>query len=191
MVEICIKDKCIEIGKDLFDKALEIRKEMEKRGDLRTKWFIRLMAAEFASVGTGGSTSFSIVDTTGTSRSQSVKFSYSYVGSFFNANFCDNRLYISLGSGSTSPTIDDYKLDDKFAEAVSSISVDDDNGIIRLYATFTFSGDVTIAEVGLEWSGTVAGGNVCGRFLVDRTVLPSPVSVPANMPIIVTYRILV
>jgi hypothetical protein len=191
MVEICIKDKCIEIGKDLFGKALEIRKEMEKRGDLRTRWFIRLMVAEFTSVGVSGTTSFSIVDTTGTSRAPIVKFSYSTINEFFNTYACDNRLYISLGSSDTPPTIDDNKLGNKFADAVAGIAVDEGNGIIRLYATFTFSSDVTIAEVGLEWSGNVAGTGTCGRFLVDRTVLPSPVSVPANTPIIVTYRILV
>jgi len=191
MVEICIKDKCITIGEDLFEKALEIRKEMEKRGDLRTRWFIRFMAGLFTSVGTTGTTSFSFTDTTGTSRTQQVKFAATAGTTFLNTTSCENRLYIALGTSSTPSTIDDYKLGNKIAEAVSSIVVDDANGIIRLYATFTFSTDVTINEVGLEWSGAVYGTSTCGRFLVDRTVLSSPVSVPANTPIIVTYKILV
>jgi len=191
MVEICIKDKCIEIGKDLFEKALEIRKEMEKRGDLRTRWFIRFMVALFTNASIGGYTTFNFTDTVGTGRSQGVKVGSSGVASFICTYSCENRLYISLGSSSTTPTIDDYKLGNKIAEAVSSIVVDEANGIIRLYATFTFSTSVTIAEVGLEWSGTVSSTSTCGRFLVDRTVLPSPVSVSANTPIIVTYKILV
>jgi hypothetical protein len=191
MIEICIKDKCIEIGKDLFDKALEIRKEMEKKGDLRTRWFIRFMAGLFTSVGVGGNASFSFVDTSGSSRSQYVKFGGVSVGMFFCTYSCENKLYISLGNSSTLPTLDDYKLGSKISDAVSSIIVDDVNGIIRLYATFVFSTNVTIAEVGLEWSGPVFQASTCGRFLVDRTVLPSPISVPANTPIIVTYKILV
>ena len=191
MVEICIKDKCIEIGKDLFEKALEIRKEMEKRGDLRTRWFIRFMAGLFTGIGKTGTASFSFTDTTGTSRTQGIKSNFGSSSSFLNAGNCENRLYIALGTSSTPSTIDDYKLGSKFAEAVSSIVVDDANGIIRLYATFTFSTDVTINEVGLEWSGTVSSYDICGRFLVDRTVLPSPVSVPANTPTLVTYKILV
>jgi hypothetical protein len=191
MVEICIKNKCIEIGKDLFEKALEIRKEMEKRGDLRTRWFIRLMTAEFRNVDKGSNITFSITDITGASQIPSVKFSTGSIATFFCTYNCENKLYISLGSSSTLPTIDDYKLGNKFADAVTSIAVDEVNGIIRLYATFAFSSNVTIAEVGLEWSGATSTSGGCGRFLVDRTVLPSPVSVPANTPILVTYKILV
>jgi hypothetical protein len=191
MIEICIKDECIEIGKDLFEKALEIRKEMEKRGDLRTRWLIRFMAGLFTGTGVGGAVSVGITDITGGTPTLYIKAGSCSLPVLVSTYGCENRLYISLGSSSTLPTIDDYRLGNKFADAVSSIVVDENNGIIRLYATFTFSSNVTIAEVGLEWSGAVGSASTCRRFLVDRTVLPSPVSVPANTPIIVTYKILV
>jgi len=190
-IEICVKDKCIEIGKDLFEEALKIRSEMIKRGDLRTRWWIRFIGAIFYPVTVGAGSSFSFVDTGGTSRGQPVKRNYSGQSSIFETQNCNNRFWISVGNGTTSPTIDDYKLASKITDSLASYAIDDTNGIITLSSGFTFGSDTVINEVGLEWEACVGSFNVCGRFLVDRTVLSSPFTAPANTPITITYKIVV
>jgi hypothetical protein len=198
-IEICAKDKakdkCVVIGKDLFDEALKIRQKMVERGDLRTRWWVRFIGAMFAPVSATGDASFTFTDIDGTSRTQYVKrntgttSTYDYI--IFNTVYCSNRFIISVGGGTTPPTIDDYKLVSKIAEALPSHTLDDVSGIVTLTAGFTFLSDTVINEVGLEWECTVSGLTTCGRFLVDRTLLSSPFTAPAGVPITVTYRILV
>ena len=191
MVEICSNGKCIEIGRDLFEKALNIRQEMIKRGDLRTRWWVRFIGAIFRPVDRYGNATFSHVDTGGTSRTAYVKNNVGANHLIFNTNACNNRFWISVGNGTTSPTIDDYKLVSKLADALASYAFDDVNGIITLSAGFTFTSDTVITEIGLEWECAVEFYYTCGRILVDRTLLSSPFTAPAGTPITVTYKILV
>jgi len=195
MIEICANDKCIEIGRDIFEKSLAIRQEMIKRGDLRTKWWIRFIGAIFSSVNVGGSVSFTFTDTGGVSRTQYVKrnagATLGYSEIIFNTMYCNNRFWIAVGNGTASPTIDDYRLGSKIAEALPSYRLDDVNGVIVLSASFTFSNDTTITEVGLEWECNAYSVDICARILIDRTLLSSPFTAPANTLITVTYRILV
>ena len=194
-IEICIKDnikdKCIEIGKDLFEEALKIRSEMIRRGDLRTRWWVRFIGALFYPVTTRAGASFSYKDIDGTSRGQTVKGSLEVYSCLLNTYSCSNRFWISVGSGDTPPTIDDYRLSSKIGDALASYALDDVNGIISLSAGFTFASDTVINEVGLEWEACLSSYTGCGRILVDRTVLSSPFTAPANTPITVTYKIVV
>jgi len=191
MVEICSNGKCIEIGRDLFEKALNIRQEMIKRGDLRTRWWVRFIGAIFRPVDRYGNATFSHVDTGGTSRTAYVKNNLGSVDIMFNTTACNNKFWISVGDGTTSPAIDDYKLASKIAETSASYVFDEVNGIITLSAGFTFTSDTVITEIGLEWECPVTSYNVCGRILVDRTLLSSPFTAPAGTPITVSYKILV
>jgi len=191
MVEICIKDKCIELNKDLFEKALEIRKEMINRGDLRTRWWIRFMIALFTPVSVGSMNTFSFTDTTGVSRTQNVKATLGTNSVFLNTSYCNNRFWISVGSDSTPPNVDNVSIRSKITEALASFSSDESNGVIVLSAGFQFASDTTIYEVGLEWEATLTGSSTCGRVLIDRSVISGGFTAPANTPITVTYRILV
>jgi hypothetical protein len=190
MVEICVDGKCVEVNKDLFEKALEIRKEAIKRNDLRTRWWVRFIGALFNPVTITGRVTFSFTDIGGTSRSQSTKWALGTNPLITNTSNCNNRFWISVGNGTTPPTIDDFRLGSKIADALASYTLDDTNGIITLSAGFTFTSNTVITEVGLEWECTVSGHDVCGRMLVDRTLLSSPFTAPANVPVTVTYRIL-
>jgi hypothetical protein len=191
MIEICARGKCVEIGRDLFEEALRIRMEAERRGDLTTKWWRRFMTALFTGSTIVGATTFSFTDVGGTSRSQYVKRSFGEVAGLLNTIYCNNRFWISVGNVASQPTIDDYKIGYKLAEAIASISSDDAQGVVILSAGFQFASDTVIYEVGLEWEATVASHNTCGRFLVDRTVISGGSLAPANVPVTVTYRILV
>jgi hypothetical protein len=191
MIEICAGSKCIEIGKDLFEEALRIKREAEKRGDLTTRWWKRFMIALFTGVVVSGYSTFSFVDTGGVSRTQSVKYPLGTQSLLFNTGGCNNRFWISVGIMSTPSSIDQTGLLNKIAEAITSLSYDESQGIILLSVGFQFSSDTTIYEVGLEWEATLSSYNVCGRFLIDRTVIPDGFTAPANTPITVTYRILV
>jgi hypothetical protein len=190
MIEICVRDKCIEVGRDLFEEALKIKREMERRGDLTTRWWRRFMIALFNNVTTGGVNSISFTDTGGSSRSQDVKKSISGYAFILNTYYCNNRFWISVGNGTSPPIIDDYRLVFKLAEGLASLSYDEGQGVIVLSAGFQFSSDTTIYEVGLEWEAAVTGAT-CGRLLIDRTVISGGFTAPANTPITVTYRILV
>ena len=191
MIEICSNDKCIEIGKDLFEETLKIRSEMIRRGDLRTRWWVRFIGAIFRPVDRGLTVTFTHVDTSGTSRTAYVKNAASTSTLMFNTYGCNNKFWISIGNGTTSPTIDNYKLESKIADAPASYAFDELNGIITLSAGFTFASDTVITEIGLEWECAVELYYTCGRILVDRTLLSSPFTVPAGTPVTVTYKILV
>jgi len=191
MVEICVGRKCIEIGRDLFEEALKIRKKMIERGDLTTRWWRRFMASLLAPTSAKGTSLFSYTDTGGTSRSQRVKADLGTNALLLNTSFCNNRFWISVGSDSTPPSIDNVSIMSKIADALASFSSDETNGVIVLSAGFQFTTDIVIYEVGLEWEVTLTSYDACGRFLVDRTVIPDGFTAPANTPVTVSYRILV
>ena len=68
------------------------------------------------------------------------------------------------------------------------MTADETAGIITLSVSFTVTTSITVYEVGLEWEGTVSSYNVCGRFLVDRTVFPEGITVQAGQTLTIIYR---
>jgi hypothetical protein len=108
-----------------------------------------------------------------------------------NTTNCSNRFWISVGNVTNPPTIDDYRLLNKIAESLATMSYDDSIGVILLSGVFQFSSDTVIYEVGLEWECTIYSYATCGRLLIDRTVIPNGFTAPANTPVNVTYRILI
>lgn len=81
-----------------------------------------------------------------------------------------------LGSGSTPATVDDYKLELAITEGASvSIARIYENPVkLVILVTNTSDAPMTIAEVG--WSSLLGGGYA----LADRTVLDTPVTIPAG-----------
>ena len=116
-----------------------------------------------------------------------------YNGNFDSViNFKNVAFYLSnsnngivVGSGRTPATIDDYKLESMITSGLSASiakSIDSDNDtIIALTFTNTSSADITIGEIG--YVGTVYIDNNFGGskyVLLERTVLDSPVTIPAG-----------
>jgi hypothetical protein len=192
MVEVVVRNHSGEVVKrvayneDLFNYVLE--KTRERQLDLATVWFLRIMRGIFGTAPVDGNWFETFVDTGGTSRTQRIKSpTYAYE-IFFSTDFCNNRLWISYGSSSATPTRTNFRLGSKLGEGVAGVTVDETHGTVTISASFTMSADTTIYEVGLEWEATVAAYNVCGRVLLDRTVFPGGVTVSAGQTIAIVYR---
>lgn len=110
---------------------------------------------------------------------------------------------IQVGTGSTSATEDDYKLEAQITSGMSASSTTqtggvDSSGNPYLEYLFTLtnntSSDVVVREIGyvqqLRTSNT-QGSGVSGNCycLFDRTVLTTPVTVPANDSAAVKYTL--
>jgi hypothetical protein len=194
MVEVIVRDpdgrvvKRVAVNEDLFNYVLE--KVKDKPLDLTTAWFLRIMRGIFGATPVGGAWNETYTDTTGTSRTQTIKGSIGTYYLFFNTLNCNNRLWVSYGSSSTPPTRTDYKLGNKLGEGVAGVTEDEAQATVTLSASFTMSADTTIYEVGLEWEATISGYSTCGRVLLDRTVFPDGILVKAGQTITIVYRFL-
>jgi hypothetical protein len=196
MIELVVTDRegrvirRVAVNEDLFNKALE-----RSNNDFSTAWFIRILRALFEPLSTSGVSSASYTDTTGTARTQDFKKPMYSTGTgcpslndFLSTVSCYNRLWVSCGTGTTPPTRTDYKLESEVAEGVASLTVSEDIGVITVAGAFTFTADTVISEIGLKWEGTVSGSSTCGKVLLDRTVLSTPITVPAGTTLTVVYR---
>ena len=83
---------------------------------------------------------------------------------------------VTLGSGSTPATVDDYKLESAITKGLSvSITRIYENPVkLVILITNTSDAPITIAEVG--WQSLFGGAYA----LADRTVLDTPVTIPAG-----------
>jgi hypothetical protein len=196
MIELIVTDRegrvirRVAINEDLFNEALK-----RDSNDFSTAWFIRILRALFEPLSTSGVSNASFTDTTGTARTQDFKkpmypsnSTAPALSDFLNTGYCYNRLWVSCGTGTTPPTRTDYKLESEVAEGVASLTVSEDIGIITVAGAFTFTADMVISEIGLKWEGVVSGYSLCGKVLLDRTVLDTPITVPAGTTLTVVYR---
>lgn len=102
-----------------------------------------------------------------------------------------------LGTGSTAPTADDYCLELPITTNLScdSVSVSRTSLIKTYTATFTNSGssDITVTEVGfivyINYEHTYSSSFSADDFLMDRTVLETPITIPAGESRTVTYEL--
>ena len=173
--------KVAAIGEELFEEFLRKKQELLKN-DLGTDWFGRMMATLFKNDGKGVAPSFGFIDITGTSRGLSTKYGVS-VNLFNNTGNTDCGCYIGIGTGTTPPKKQDYKLESEVARVAASAMYVDGGSVFSVSATFTLISDTQITEVGLFWKDGYYGY----IFLLDRTLLDSPVMFPANTPMTVSY----
>lgn len=101
---------------------------------------------------------------------------------------------IMIGSGGTPATLDDYKLEALITSGLSvsvSVTSDDDNdGVYKLTITNTSGVDVTIKEIGMALKlYTGSNSTVSANFLVERTVLDNPITIPAGGIGLIDYAI--
>ena len=104
--------------------------------------------------------------------------------------------YLMLGTGTTAPTVDNYCLESPITTNLScdSVSVSRTSLIKTYTATFTNSGssDITVTEVGfIVYMNYQLSGDAekADNFLIDRTVLDTPVIIPAGESRTVTYEL--
>ena len=191
MVEVTVIDRDgrvidkREINRDLFEEYLR-----RERGDYATRWFIRLLGAIFTYTSRSAARTITVVDETGTARTVYTQYpAYSSSYNTFNSTLSgDVGAIIAVGTGTAPPTRDDYKLASELARAWASVSVAEDAGIVTLTAGFTWATNQTISEIGLILQACIQMSPYVITFLLDRTVLSSPVSVPAGATLTVAYR---
>jgi len=168
----------------------EVVKVDSSDGDLFTAWILRMFYAVFSAVSVGGVVSFSAPDDAGTVRTFDVKKDLGGTSHIFSTYRCSGGVRIRLGTGLTAPLRTDNRLVNEIVVIGSpAIIIDEDRGFVFIEGTITFSSDTTICEVGLSLYGTVSGYNVCGEFLLDRTVFSPCRVIPANTPYTVRYRV--
>lgn len=104
--------------------------------------------------------------------------------------------FVKVGTGTTEPTESDYTLEVENAEVTCSVAACATSGNITKVYTATFSNptenDVVIAEIGLFGCfSTYANntGDIPLNFLLDRTVLDTPITIPAGESKAITYEI--
>jgi len=101
------------------------------------------------------------------------------------------KVKIAVGTGTISPTRDDYALEAKVAEAAAesaSITVGAEDALnVKYVVAILFTVATTIRETGLFFEYQGYGGY--WWFMVARDVLPTPVDVPVNASISVTYEL--
>lgn len=104
--------------------------------------------------------------------------------STYNWNSCAYTIFV--GSGLTTPTIDDYKLDNALTLDTLNQAVLRSNNIMSIIRTFINTTDeaVTINEVGLY---VVKSNNL--PVLIGRKVLEAPVVLNPNETFTFTYQI--
>lgn len=105
---------------------------------------------------------------------------------------------VIFGDGNTLPTRDDYRLSGNVISTVTGTATGgfttDADGVTGTYTytlTNTGSADITIAEVGLITGGhsTSSRTGPYYKLLMERTVLDSPVTIPAGGVGQITYTI--
>jgi hypothetical protein len=108
---------------------------------------------------------------------------------------------VVFGAGNAVPTIDDYTINDFISGLTVTVQrtwiADDNGGSVTAVYTITNpkSEDVTISEIGLfsktstRATADTNGLNVYTPVLCDRTVLDTPVTIPAGGIGQVTYTI--
>lgn len=135
------------------------------------------------------------VDEKGTTRSL-------YSGGFaFNMNNTISTSqgiasYVRIGTGTTPPTPDDYNLSGTQITKISSTYTDQgttvENGVATKTVIYTVTNtdttDITIGEIAL-FSGMKYSSSSTAAFMFDRTVLDTPVTIPAGGIGQVTYTI--
>lgn len=107
---------------------------------------------------------------------------------------------VYFGRGTTPPALSDYTLEDVITSGLSITPTglalsDDENGSYRLHNSFaiqnTIDAPITISEIGLFCPMSRLNGSQFEFTVVlfERTVLDSPITIPAGEQKLVTYQI--
>ena len=111
---------------------------------------------------------------------------------------------LHIGSGTTAPTENDYKLQTQITSGISVVLTGtvrgvDTNNLPYMDLTYTItntsSSSITIAELGLVsqniycCTSSTATSATSNQVLLDRTLLSTPITFPANETAAVKYRI--
>jgi hypothetical protein len=156
-----------------------------------------------------------IIDVSGTSQTLQIKSGTRSTNSSvdmgllaLNAPAGDSSWGLLVGRGTTSPTPNDFALEDPYSEgtgagqlshgasSVEATSVSGNQVTTRIIRTFTnnYTGSQNVSEVGLvaRWKYYYYGVGLLNqdvKFLIARDVLPAPISVGSGQTLTMRYVI--
>lgn len=162
----------------VYDKDGNLIAERVKEGDLWLKNFGEFLKAFFDCVMCG-----TVKDESGNSY-----YTFYWLYGSYDAKIC-------VGTGTTPPTPDDYKLENQVAEASGSttqLSVSGNAMNVTFSASFTFDSAQNISESGVKvyaYVHQIGGSNAYYKWIYIIRDTFDPVSVPAGGTITITYII--
>jgi len=160
-----------EIDTDILNMYLERRK------DLGTDWFGRILASAFAA----NHIAVTVTNEDGSTSTDSARLCL---------GCCRCHIWIGVGKGTTPPSRTDYKLESELDVKPAVSRYLDGSGVVVITAAFVFDRDVDVSEVGLFLcDGDINATSPGARTLLDRTVLDAPIHVSAQQSLYVEYRI--
>ena len=113
--------------------------------------------------------------------------------SFAGNDSTSNTVYMTVGTGTTEPTEDDYNLetpneDITISTATQGVKSDYSGKVYTFTLYNSTSDDITITEIGLI--GILTKWNTGhDHIMFDRTVLDTPITIPAGESKPITYEI--
>jgi hypothetical protein len=173
--------KVAAVGEELFDMFNRLRRE-QMPDDLGTDWFGRMLAAIFKNDPAGSIPTFTVLNTAGTSVTPYAKRNAN-VGIFNDTAAADCGAYIGVGTSTITPQKQDTALKSEVARNPASAGYTDGGDRVTVSASFTLASTTNINEVGLYWKQ----GAPVNVWLLDRTVLTTAVTFPANTAMLVAY----
>jgi hypothetical protein len=172
------------------ERVGEVVKIDSSDGDLFTTWILRMFYASFVFLNPGWTSSFSAPDDTGTSRTFNLKGDFGVASHIFQTRYCRHAVRVRYGQSSTSASRTDNRLlQEIYVDTNPRLVIDESGGFVMIESVVNFGADTTICEVGLSLVVTVGGNDICGEFLLDRTVFSPCRSIPARTPYTVRYRV--
>lgn len=106
----------------------------------------------------------------------------------------DSITFIRVGTGTTEPTEDDYKLENYATgltrdSVVTAIGSNDSKKIYTATFSNTTDADITVTEIGFFTNCYYRSGSDNDNFLLDRIVLDTPITIPAGESKAITYEL--
>jgi hypothetical protein len=118
-------------------------------------------------------------------------------GSVWRFGGRDPRIHVGNPSSPSSPTPNDFKLQQEVGNFSASpspaegsgVTVSGNQSLFDYSATVTFDSDVTVTEIGLSSYEQIANKSEA-RLMLIRDVVSPAVTIPANTPYVIRYRII-
>lgn len=107
----------------------------------------------------------------------------------------NGTMHVKVGTGTATPTADDYELEsinsDVTVSVAATASTNSHSKIYTVTLNNATTNDINITEIGLygmlaDYYGTALG---CHEILLDRTVIDTPITIPAGESKAITYEL--
>ena len=104
-------------------------------------------------------------------------------------------LFMYIGNGTTQPTKDDYTMEScltNYERTGLIVTTNQNSGIVQVLLTVKPTNDIQMSEIGIfttPWSSNNFNGNTKAEFVMVCHDVFTPVTLPVNKPVTITYTI--